>query len=306
MFYLCSMDAIEQFGKFLAIEKRYSALTVEAYLRDLTQLKDYGTLHFDTHNILDIRHPIIRSWIVSMMSEQIKPESVNRKISSLRTFYKWALTKAWINKNPMLKIQTPKKPKRLPVVIQDSTMLKALEFDAIHAREEESFEDVRDVVIINILYQTGMRRAELIGLNLSDIHYNRMEIRVLGKGNKERLIPITDNLKATLDKYLSHREAIDIIDKEALILTKNGKRIYPRLVHDIVHSKLQNTTTQSKKSPHVLRHSFATHLLDAGAELNAIKELLGHASLAATQIYTHNSIKKLQEVYKKSHPRSVD
>ncbi|MEZ4911899.1 MAG: tyrosine-type recombinase/integrase [Saprospiraceae bacterium] len=298
------MDTLDQFYKYLTFEKRYSPRTVEAYISDLTQLMEFCKTEYELDEILHLHHTMIRTWIVSMMAEQIKAESVNRKVTALRTFYKWAIRNDKVTKNPMIKIQAPKKSKRLPVTIQDSSMSRLLEFDAITVENGITFESVRDVFIMHLLYQTGMRRAELIGLNVSDIHLSRMEIKVLGKGNKIRLIPITESLKTAIDTYLGQRSKIEIIDYEALILTNKGKRIYPRLVHDIVHRQLQGVTTLTKKSPHVLRHSFATHLLDGGADLNAIKELLGHANLAATQIYTHSSIAKLKDVYTKSHPRS--
>jgi len=250
-----------------------------------------------------IKHLHIRSWIVSLMTNNISPESVNRKISALRTLYKWLLKKGTVTNNPMLKIMAPKKSKRLPVIIQDVNMDRLLESDLISS-SQNPYSDARDTFIIDLLYSTGIRRAELVALKVGDINLSRTEIRVLGKGNKVRSIPMTQHLIEAYKKYITFRNNLVHIESDVLFLTEKGKKIYPRLVHTIVQRKLSSVTSLDKKSPHILRHSFATHMLDRGADLNAIKELLGHASLAATQVYTHNSISKLKEAYGKAHPRS--
>lgn len=294
----------EDFVAFIRVEKKYSEHTCISYSNDLAQFAAFCQREMETTALKDIRHTHVRSWIVLMMGENVTSESVNRKISALRSFYKWALKRGHITKNPMLKIVAPKKSKRLPVIVQDANIGKLLEHTIGPEVAEDPYTLLRDDFIIELLYSTGIRRGELVGLSLSDINMSRKEIRVVGKGNKVRSIPVTDSLMESVNRYLDARSRIQITDHEALLLTDKGKRIYPRLVHSIVSRKLSGVTSLSKKSPHVLRHSFATHMLDRGADLNAIKELLGHANLAATQVYTHNSISKLREAYSKAHPRS--
>jgi integrase/recombinase XerC len=267
------------------------------------QFTEYCQVDYELSDVTAIKHLHIRSWIVFLMTNGISSESVNRKISTLRTLYKWLLKKGTVTSNPMLKILAPKKSKRLPIIIQDVNMDRLLEPD-LRKTSQNPYIDARDTFIIDLLYSTGIRRAELVGLKVSDINLQRNEIRVLGKGNKMRSIPMTHHLKEAFQKYLTYRDIVEDAEGEVLFLTEKGKKIYPRLVHTIVNHKLSSVTTLEKKSPHILRHSFATHMLDRGADLNAIKELLGHASLAATQVYTHNSISKLKEAYGKAHPRS--
>ncbi len=294
---------IDLFINYLRIEKRYSEHTCISYRNDLRQFFDYCLLEYELTEIGPIKHLHIRSWIVSIMTNGISPESVNRKISALRSMYKWLLKKGTVLNNPMLKITAPKKSKRLPIIVQDVNMDRLLESDLINP-SANPYTDARDSFIIDLLYSTGIRRAELVGLKVSDINLSRAEVRVVGKGNKVRSIPMTSHLIDAYNLYISFRNNFDIIDHDFLFLTDKGKKIYPRMVHSIVTKKLSSVTSLSKKSPHTLRHSFATHMLDRGADLNAIKELLGHANLAATQVYTHNSISKLKEAYGKAHPRS--
>ncbi len=291
------------FINHLRVEKKYSEHTCISYRNDLNQFFEYCTLDYELSEVGLIKHLHIRSWIVSLMTNNISPESVNRKISALRTLYKWLLKKGTVNYNPMLKIMAPKKSKRLPVIIQDVNMDRLLESD-LNSSSQDPYTDARDTFIIDLLYSTGIRRAELVALKVADINLSRTEIRVLGKGNKVRSIPMTQHLIEAYQKYMTFRNNLEHIGSDVLFLTEKGKKIYPRLVHTIVHRKLSSVTSLDKKSPHILRHSFATHMLDRGADLNAIKELLGHASLAATQVYTHNSISKLKEAYGKAHPRS--
>lgn len=291
------------FINHLRVEKKYSEHTCISYKNDLNQFFEYCTFDYEMSEVGLIKHLHIRSWIVSLMTNNISPESVNRKISALRTLYKWLLKKGTVTNNPMLKIMAPKKSKRLPVIIQDVNMDRLLESDLISS-SQNPYSDARDTFIIDLLYSTGIRRAELVALKVGDINLSRTEIRVLGKGNKVRSIPMTQHLIEAYKKYITFRNNLVHIDSDVLFLTEKGKKIYPRLVHTIVQRKLSSVTSLDKKSPHILRHSFATHMLDRGADLNAIKELLGHASLAATQVYTHNSISKLKEAYGKAHPRS--
>jgi integrase/recombinase XerC len=294
---------ISDFLAFLRVEKKYSPHTTLSYENDLSQWLQYLQA-YEVTEMGQVRHTFIRSWMVTMISEGISTVTVNRKLSALRSFYKWGLKRKLITINPMLKIMAPKKPKRLPVSVQGVAMDSIIEPNIVIDVENE-YTEFRNAFILELLYTTGIRRAELVGLNVSDIDTHRREIRVLGKGNKVRSIPYGDVLTKSIEKYMEVRNRKEeIVDHLALLLTDKGKRIYPRLVHNIVHHRLSEVTTLSKKSPHVLRHTFATHLLDQGADLNAIKEILGHASLAATQVYTHNSIAKLKEAYAHAHPRN--
>jgi integrase/recombinase XerC len=305
LFRLNFQERIIEFIGYLTVEKKYSSHSVNAYATDLQQFSDFCIRTFAINSVNDVSHMMIRSWIVSMMAEKINSSTVNRKISALRTFFKWILKKGYSGKNPMQKVTAPKKAKRLPVIVNDANIERLLEDNLTSAGEEsDQYAEVRNKFIIEILYSTGIRRAELVGLDVKDINFARSEIRVLGKGNKERIIPMTNDLTDSVRYYLAIRNKHFPECHDALLLTEKGKRIYPRMVHSIVHFKLSGVTTLEKKSPHVLRHSFATHMLDRGAELNAIKELLGHANLAATQVYTHNSISKLKEAYSKAHPRT--
>jgi integrase/recombinase XerC len=293
---------IQEFIGYLRVEKKYSPKTCLSYEMDLKQFADFLQREFETEDILAIRHQPVRAWIVQMMSEDFKSTSVNRKISALRSFFKWALKMKKIEINPMLKVTAPKKPKKLPEVIPGANIMRLFEPSLEETVTENSFASRRNIFILKLLYATGIRRAELINLRTTDLDTYRKEIRVIGKGNKERRIPLTDTLLDSHRDYLDARAKLPNIQTDMLFVTEQGKPVYEKWVYNMVRSALQGITTLSKKSPHVLRHTFATHLLDEGADLNAIKELLGHASLAATQVYTHNSISKLREVYRKAHP----
>ncbi len=300
-------QCIETFIGYLRVEKKYSEHTVISYTNDLNGFNDYCRKTYDVTNVADVKHLHIRSWIVSMMSEDMSPVSVNRKISALRSLYKWLIRRGIVENNPMLKIIAPKKPKRLPVVLQEINMQKLTEQPILMADDDVNvYNLVRDTFIIVLLYSTGIRRAELVGLQVSDFDLYRKEVRIVGKGNKVRSIPLTETLISAVNSYLKARKTVNVFDSQALFLTEKGKPIYARLVHDIVQRQLSMITTLSKKSPHVLRHTFATHMLDNGADLNGIKEILGHASLAATQIYTQSSIQKLKDVYRKAHPSAQE
>lgn len=295
---------IVSFLKYLDVEKKYSPHTIISYQNDLGSLENFCLSQYEIKNITDIKHLHIRSWIVRMMSEGISATSVNRKISSCRSFFKWLIKMKHVTVNPMLKIVAPKKPKRLPPSIHDSNMKKIVEVPIV-TNPIDKYNIFRNQLIFSMFYSTGMRRAELISLNLDNIDLHRNELRVVGKGNKVRSIPIIESLKKEIINYLDIRSTLEeIIDTPALFLTSKGRRIYDKLVYNIVHQQLALYTTLNKKSPHVLRHSFATHMLDNGADINAIKEILGHANLGATQIYTQNSISKLKEAYKKAHPNA--
>ncbi|MBK8054244.1 MAG: tyrosine-type recombinase/integrase [Saprospiraceae bacterium] len=297
-------ERISEFTAYLTVEKKYSSHSTAAYTTDLEQFTDFCFRTFETQRVPDVSHLMIRSWMVSMMTEKINTATVNRKISALRTFFKWLIKKKYTTNNPMQKVMAPKKAKRLPVIVNDANIERLLEDNLTSDTKQDVYSEVRNKFIVELLYSTGIRRAELVGMNVQDINFARGEIRVTGKGNKVRSIPMTNDLTDSVQHYLTvMNHSFTENPENALFLTQKGNRIYPRLVHTIVHMKLSGVTTLEKKSPHVLRHSFATHMLDRGAELNAIKELLGHANLAATQVYTHNSISKLKEAYGRAHPR---
>lgn len=288
---------------YLKVEKKYSVHTCISYENDITGFGQYCLKEYETDEIQRINHIQIRSWIVSLMANGLGAASANRKISAMRSFYKWMQRKEHVAINPMSKILAPKKPKRLPITVHDANINRLIEPDLVNINDNV-YEVCRDAFIIELLYSTGIRRAELVGLLLSDFNVERQEVRVKGKGNKIRSIPLTEGILASFQKYVKERDLVNVNFSSQLLLTKDGKPIYPRLVHTIVAQKLASVTTLSKKSPHVLRHSFATHMLDRGADINAIKEILGHANLAATQVYTHSSIAKLKDAYMKAHPRS--
>ena len=289
------------FLRYLEFEKRFSPNTLIAYRSDLDQFFSFLSDTYQIHEEEAIRHTHIRSWIVSMIQEKISTRSINRKLSSLKTFFRFLQKRQGLTHNPMLKVQAPKVGKRLPVFVQEDKM----EFLFERVDFGEDYEGVRDHAIMEILYSTGMRRAELIGLQITDINFSRNQLLVTGKGNKERLVPFGSQLRNTLSQYIELRNNTfsDPATKN-LFLTSKGRPLYPKFVYNLVRRLLSQVTTVEQRSPHVLRHTFATHLSDNGADLNAIKALLGHANLAATQIYTHNSVEKLKKVYQQAHPKA--
>jgi len=296
------MKEINSYIDYLEYEKRYSQHTISAYKKDIIQFFDYIQDQFEVDIESEVNEQMIRSWLAQLMDEGLSAKSVNRKISSIKTYFKFLIRNNKLTKNPSIQIQGPKQNKRLPVFIEEVKMdhLFRLEIDT------DDFEMVRDRLIMELLYTTGIRRAELIGLKMKDILYSQNLIKVLGKRNKERLLPISEDVKKNIQTYigLRNKEIDQAATQEFLFITKKAKKLYPKLVYRLVNSYLSKVSTQDKKSPHVLRHTFATHMLNNGADLNAVKELLGHASLAATQIYTHNTIEKLKEVYKQAHPKA--
>ncbi len=293
------MNGLDSFCKYLRFERNYSEHTILSYQNDIRQFSQYLIIHLDIDNIDHALHHHVRSWLVHLMTSDYTPKSINRKLSSLKSFYKFQKKVGRISHNPASKVQGPKLSKRLPVVVHKLDLNHALE----ESPEENSFQTLRDSLIFNLLYQTGMRRSELIHLKDKDIDTGSKQLKVLGKGNKERLIPISTQLLELIGDYQELRnERFD--NSEYLLLTDRGLKMYPKFVYNKVRSWIAGISSVDKKSPHILRHSFATHLADNGAELNAIKELLGHSSLAATEIYTHNSIERLKGVYQKAHPRS--
>jgi len=287
----------DRFLQYLQFEKRFSTHTLDAYQSDLAQFFGFIEKAYQISDLNEINHSLIRSWIVKMMDEKITPRSINRKITSLKTFYKFLLRHQLITENPMLKIQSPKVAKRLPVFVEKDKMDVLLD----NVQFGEDFSGQRNKLIIELFYSTGMRLSELMNLKLTDVDFYSNQLKVLGKRNKERIIPFTNELKKQIESYLKLKP---LSDSETLIISNRGKKINKKFVYELVKSYLSQVTTIEKRSPHVLRHTFATHMLNNGADLNAIKELLGHANLSATQIYTHNTVEKLKNIHKQAHPKA--
>ena len=283
--------------EYLQYEKRFSNHTILAYSNDLIQFGEYLENTYAIKEIQEVNHILIRSWIVSMMDRKISSRSVNRKITTLKTFYKFLLRQQVVKENPMLKIQSPKTSRRLPVFVEKSnmnTLLDTTEFG-------NDFDGQRNKLMIELLYATGIRLSEVINLKQMNVNLGSAQLKVLGKRNKERIVPFNDTLKQLIEAYLQHPE---VKANDYLFVTKDGKKLYGKFVYRVVNKYLSEVTSIQKKSPHVLRHTFATHMLNNGADLNAIKELLGHANLSATQVYTHNTVEKLKNVHKQAHPKA--
>ena len=289
----------QRFLEYLQYEKRYSIHTVTAYRTDLDQFFTYLNNQYSTSDIQTVNHPMIRSWLVEMMESGIGARSITRKLTTLKSFYKYLLREGVLSLNPMRKIGSLKIPKRLPVFVEKDKMELLLD----HVEFGDGYKGIRDKLILELFYSTGMRLAELVNLKETDIDFHHDTIKVLGKRNKERLIPFSHKMETVVKMYLETKRN-SFGETNHLFLTDKGDRIYPRMVYRIVNRYLGEVTTLGKKSPHVLRHTFATHLLNNGAELNAVKELLGHASLSATQVYTHNTIENLKRIYKQAHPKA--
>lgn len=292
---------LKSFTDYLLLEKNYSVLTVNAYKNDIEDFSEFIMSTYEMNSITQVNYSQIRSWIVLLVEEGLSNRSINRKISALNTYYKFLLKTGDLDTNPLAKHKALKTSKKIQVPFSEKeieTVLNDLHF-------ENDFEGIRNKLIIELFYSTGIRRIELVELNLVDVNFNNKTLKVLGKRNKERIIPLLESVMQTLNKYIESRNELQcILDEEALFLTKKGAKIYETLVYRIINDYFSIASTKVKKSPHILRHSFATHLLNQGADLNAVKELLGHSSLAATQVYTHNSIKELKKVHVNSHPRS--
>ena len=292
---------MDLFFKYLTFEKRYSPHTLTSYRTDLGQFAHYLAQTYEITDPAQADHTIIRSWIVSLLHNKLDARSVNRKIACLRSYYKFLLLTGAIPQNPMLKVTAPKNAKKLPAFLPQETMQQLFE----QIEFPETFEGCRDKLVLELLYGTGMRLSELIGLEENSIDLGRKTIRVLGKGRKERILPLNKSLEICLKAYLD-KKAQEFSDNKpaALLVTTKMQPLYPKLIYRIVKMYTGMVTTSKHRNPHMLRHTFATHLLDNGADLNAIKELLGHSSLAATQVYTHNSIEKLKSVFEKAHPKA--
>ncbi|SHN03306.1 tyrosine-type recombinase/integrase [Polaribacter sp. KT 15] len=290
---------INSFLDYLSLEKKYSKHTIVAYKTDLTAFNEFCLSEFELDDLLEVKYPLIRSWIVSLVNSDVSNNSINRKISSLKSFYKFLQKTGQLDSNPLAKHRALKIKKKVQVpftVKEVNAVISSLEND-------NSFETLRNKLLVELLYSTGIRRAELISLKLQDINSTNNTIKVLGKRNKERYVPILPSVLISIKKYLQERNKEGFVS-EYLLITSKGNKLYETLVYRIINSYFSEVSSKVKKSPHILRHSFATHLLNEGADLNSVKELLGHSSLASTQIYASNSLEAIKKVYNNAHPRS--
>jgi integrase/recombinase XerC len=290
---------ITSFLEYLVLERKYSKHTVTAYRKDITSFFEFCVVEYEAENLKDINYSQIRSWIVKLVDEGISNNSINRKVSSLKSFYKFLQKTEQIKSNPLAKHKSLKVAKKVQVPFTSkeiNDVINNLEF-------EGDFKSLRNKLIVELFYSTGMRRAELVNLKRTSINFQSKTVKVLGKRNKERLIPLIPSVLKTVEEYLIFKNEI-VVDNDYLFITEKGKKIYETLVYRVINNYFSNVSTKVKKSPHILRHSFATHLLNQGADLNSVKELLGHSSLASTQVYTHNSLEKIKQVYNQAHPRS--
>jgi len=291
---------IQSFLNYLKFEKRYSRHTVISYETDLISFFDYICTQYGDMPLEQLSHGYIRSWLASLKDEGLTGKSINRKISALKSFFKYQLKTGEVKQSPMTRVTAPKNEKRLPNFVADKDIKTLFE----HVAFPEGWRGSTERLLLLVFYQTGMRLSELIQLKDSQVNAASHTLKILGKGNKERIVPVSPELMKAVKEYQQEREKQFVGDQPYLFLNEKGKPLAPRAVYTIVKKYLSLVTTVEKRSPHVLRHSFATHLTNNGADLNAIKELLGHSSLAATQVYTHNSIEKLKNIYKKAHPKA--
>lgn len=300
---------VEQFIQYLRYERNYSSHTVLAYRKDLEQFSLFLTDEYGVDDLSRADADMIRFWLLRLMEEGLSARSVNRKLSSLKSFWRYLLAKGLAKENPCRKLLSPKVHKSLPSFLKKEEMESLLD-DVSESEDMSEFVAKRNRLMIEMLLQTGMRRSELMGLALSDVDMSSCLLRVKGKRDKQRLIPFGPMLQSMIQDYLDSRaqwqsQCEDLYDfSDCLFVRENGKPLYPQLVYRLVHDKLSQCSSLAKKSPHVLRHSFATTLLNNGAQLNAVKELLGHANLSATEVYTHTTFEELKQVYKQAHPRA--
>lgn len=292
---------IQKFIDYLLLEKKYSQNTVVAYKNDIEAFQLFLTQEFSDSNISKANYSQIRTWVVQLVDSKISNRTINRKVSSLNSYYKFLLKTKSIEINPLVKHKALKVSKKIQIPFSETEVNSVL-----NSIDTNTFEGLRDKLIVELFYSTGIRRIELVQLQLKDIDLSQGLIKVLGKRNKERFIPLLPTVMDTIEAYLSKRlKLVTITNPSVFFLTKKGTKVYEMLVYRVITSYFDNISTKVKKSPHILRHSFATHLLNNGADLNAVKDLLGHSSLAATQVYTHNNVSELKKVYEKSHPRNL-
>jgi len=290
------------FFQYLHSERRFSPHTVKSYVDDIKQFVSFTGNELKDFDPSNVDHKLVRGWVVSLLESKFTARSVSRKISALKHFYRFLMREGLVKTNPAQKIVAPRVQKKLPVFMEEKAMVELL--DTL-LPTDDSFAALRQKTIVEMLYSTGIRRGELVALSLSQVDFGQQQIRVIGKGDRERIIPATPELLETLKRYIKARK--DIVSNSEhnfLFTTNSGKPIYPKLVYKEVHDALSFISSMTKLSPHILRHSFATHLLNHGADLSGIKELLGHANLGATQVYTHTSFEKLKSIYNQAHPRA--
>lgn len=286
---------------YLELEKKYSPHTVLAYLKDIDFFEAFLKTEFDQDSLFEVNYSQIRSWIVSLADAEVSNNSINRKMSSLKSFYKFLLKTKQIVASPLLKHKSLKTPKKIQIPFSEKEVDNVLN----HIQYPEGFEGIRDKLIIDLFYTTGIRRTELIHLQIANINYSNNTLKVLGKRNKERILPVLPIVSQQLDLYLQERTRLQQIkDPTFLMLTLKGVKLNDSFVYRLINTYFSNVSEKVKKSPHILRHTFATHLLNNGADINSVKELLGHSSLASTQIYTHSSLSELKKVYGNAHPRN--
>ena len=292
---------LQAYQDYLVKEKNYSPLTVQAYLADIGSFEIYLTENNEGLEMEDVNYSQIRSWIVALVENNISNTSINRKIASLKSFYKFLLKIKQISINPLLKHKSLKTAKKIQIPFSEKELQDVFEFN----NYEDSFEGIRNQLIIELFYTTGIRRAEMISLKTHHVDFSQKSIKVIGKRNKERIIPLLDCTLKLINNYNEQRNHLEVINEnDVLILSKAGNKVSESFVYRLINEYFSTVSQKTKKSPHVLRHSFATHLLNNGADLNSVKELLGHASLSSTQIYTHSSLAELKKVYQEAHPRN--
>ncbi|HLP64512.1 tyrosine-type recombinase/integrase [Flavobacterium sp.] len=295
------MSNLNSFQDYLQSEKKYSLHTVNAYVNDLIFFQEFLKTNFDTDSLEEVNYSMIRSWIVAMVDDGISNSSVNRKVSSLKSFYKFLLKTKQIESSPLLKHKSLKTPKKLQIPFSEKELDAVLNL----LKYPEGFEGVRDKLIIDLFYSTGIRRTELINLKMQNVNLSSGTLKVLGKRNKERILPILPIISKQMNLYLSERAQLEVIkDNDYFFLMLKGVKMNDSFVYRLINYYFSNVSEKVKKSPHILRHTFATHMLNNGADLNSVKELLGHSSLASTQIYTHSSLSELKKVYGDAHPRN--
>ena len=288
---------IDQFIGYIQAEKRFSVLTVEAYQRDMLQFAEFMRTEYDIEDLTQVKTTQVKSFIVHLKSVGLENRSINRKMSTLRTFYKYCLRENLVEKSPMTGVKALKQPKSLVKFVTETDINK------VSFGDEADFATVRDHLLFEMLYQTGMRQAELRGLTDGDVDKMGMQVKIHGKRNKDRIVPLSREMIVLIDQYKTLRDATFTVKADRLLLNDKGEEMSPSYVYNKVHHMLEGVTTLKQKSPHVLRHTFATHLLDEGASLVAIQKLLGHENLATTQIYAHNTIEQLKKIHKQAHPK---
>ena len=292
----------DAFRYYLQFEKKYSPHTIMAYCNDVSSFESFNKIHFDQENIEQANYNQIRNWIVSLVDDAVSNVSVNRKMASLKAFYKFLLKTKQIEVSPLLKHKALKVPKVIQIPFSEKEVMAVLN----QMQDAVGFEEIRDKLIVDLLYTTGMRRAELIGLKISNIDLSAGTIKVFGKRSKERILPVLPIITDQFSLYLSERASLlSVVDEDYFFLTKKGLKLNDSFVYRLINSYFSTVSKKVKKSPHILRHTFATLLLNNGADLNSVKELLGHSSLASTQVYTHSSLSELKNVYKNAHPRGT-